>query len=448
MSIVSRSLPQSGAELTFLYDPVRLIDSYSSQPLKKAVLLVPCGHSVSHETAFKVFGLASECIGPNGLLNLSVERSGQCPICSHEIVTYVPNHTLRYLEESLRQIQDLFTLNPLKEEVLLLPCGESVSEITARYYYGTPEEMRDQPPKACLTCLRLIVTYVPNQTLRELEKLISKVNQNKHLLLRPLLAHRATKEPFPTLPFPGKKALFDCLYAWGQPVNHPDGPVCNMMTFHSFTEDSFLMKAAVYEDKKGHRFVSITCRDAHIETFRRYLVTLGALENIDCFRGTFYAHLPHERTWALHFLTGHNTFSNERALSTLVKLLISYREEEQSEQEAEEEALELTTVILNSPRPPQTPQAPQTPQVYISEKTQTASRSNAFKRFFSSISSGFTSFNISSLFPCVGNRPKAPNPCNPLNNQPSNQQGNQQEHEVPVRDHWRYNRYTRMIARQ
>ena len=184
MSIVSQTslYQEDGSPLLSLYDPVSLHDPDLSTPLKEADLLVPCGHSISHKVAQTLFGVAHTqmlsggAVGSGRLggssgysLKMWVDRTGGCPECSLPVVAYVPNCTLQSMEDSIRQIQDLFTLNPFKDAVLLLPCGDSISEELALHTYGHAHDIHVERPGACAACCRPIVGYVPNKTLRNIE---------------------------------------------------------------------------------------------------------------------------------------------------------------------------------------------------------------------------------------------------------------------------------------
>lgn len=322
MSIVSQTstYKEDGTRLISWQDPISPHDPDLSQHLKEADILIPCGHSISHATAQKLFGLACEKLLPNGRLKMWTQHSTQsCPECLQEVSCYIPNFTLRNMEDSLRQIQDLFTLNPLRNAVALVPCGDSLSKDTAQHLYGHAKEMGVERPGECIACNRQVFSYVPNKTLRNIE-LLSRQILLESSLFQPNVLTQASKR-LPKLPFPGKGAHFDCLYPWGLLASEPNGFVQNSITFQSFTPDAFLTKASVYEDRDGCLFASVTCQGTHIQTFRTYLMNLGVMKDCECFRGVFYARLPHELDWLLHFLTQHNTFSDRHAHALLIYLL-------------------------------------------------------------------------------------------------------------------------------
>lgn len=310
----------------FTQIPITLRDPLSKAHLQNAVTLIPCGHSLSFDIAQKFFGDTGIQLVPRGNLTLSITRPGVCPECFEHLFSYVSNHALRQIEQSLRTIKDLFDMHITHKAVILAPCGHSIKESTAQRLYGSPYQMLLNGHGNCPTCFLYVITYVPDCTLRKLEKLrmhaLNKMNTHKrsnaykHSLPRSILT-----TILPKLPFPGIGAHLECFSPWSALDCDPQTSIKRAMTFYSHAHVSFLTKAVVYGDCNGKVSVALTCRESQVETFHRYLCHLGVLKASDCFKGTFCAHRSAELNWAHDFLIKHHTFSNQRDLTLLERLL-------------------------------------------------------------------------------------------------------------------------------
>ncbi len=87
-----------------------------SLPLHDAVLLTPCGHTISEVAAKNIYGVMRSIV--------SVEHRGPCPLCRERVRTYYPNQTVRalvtalgtqHLEDALPLISPIIMADPVPD---------------------------------------------------------------------------------------------------------------------------------------------------------------------------------------------------------------------------------------------------------------------------------------------------------------------------------------------
>lgn len=230
--------------------------------------------------------------------------------------------TPQEVETYSRNMEDPVAYQPLKDAVVLVPCGHSLSKEIA-------EEIFKKMSVQCPECRQSFFMYVPNFTVRRMEAQAHKIAT---MIANPLvnpLKQPPTEKPKPLLPFPGNKASFMYMPSppWrGQDLNRTpliriircqNGPHESLwsstasgkqITFNSQTPHSFLKMVTVHYHHNGTLIIAITCRPCHIETFRTFLFQSNMLKASYHFNGCFSASRPCEHHFALRFLEENNTF--------------------------------------------------------------------------------------------------------------------------------------------
>lgn len=149
-------------------------------PLIDAVMLTPCGHSISEAAARTMYRGESN-------------EPATCSLCSQDVKACYPNLTVRSLRELLPEAEGLASTTscdisnfsralecpihytPLLDAVMLTPCGHTFSEAAARRMYRGVRD--DATPKGtCSFCSRDVKAYYPNLAVRSLTEMALRIS--------------------------------------------------------------------------------------------------------------------------------------------------------------------------------------------------------------------------------------------------------------------------------
>ena len=251
-------------------------------------------------------------------LRLLVEREGFWPSVEQHMrdgpqglppaeqvaaVAAVPLLSQQEVESALGSMLEPITMQNIKEAVALIPCGHSLSHSTALMLFGAAEQGWQTVRGRCSICHYIVINYIPNYSLRHLERCIQRMQISATVITQQIL-----EDVLPPLPFPGLGAHFECSTPWSF-TSGSFSKFCKEMRFNSRTPGSLLQSVSVFGKHDGGIEIAFTWDESHEQVVRDYLASLGFGSSV--YRGLFIAELPHELDWALRFLINNNVFPEQ-----------------------------------------------------------------------------------------------------------------------------------------
>lgn len=184
-------------------------------------------------------------------------------------------------------------LTPLKDAVILTPCGHTISEVAANSMYCGTRDINGneivETKKLCPLCRRTVQAYYPNLIMRSLVESTLGVKLEEPLPAASAIIKADEEKDLDSIPFPGIGAHFVLTRGnWDNLIRQ--GNVVRELVFTSQTGNSFFKEMSIQGHEDGHVSIFIEFKREDSASIT-YLLDCGialscSQEMVGCYRST------------------------------------------------------------------------------------------------------------------------------------------------------------------